>query len=149
MNPRTVEVLVGALVATATVYLIFLAIRLGAGIVGDSGYILYADFASVSGLQTGDPVKIAGVKIGEVESITLADYQARVTFRILNRATIYENAVASIKTEGLIGDRSVSIDPGSSRNSLGPGERIAQTQSTESLQYLLGRWIAGDVSSGG
>jgi ABC-type transporter Mla subunit MlaD len=58
MNPRTVDVFVGALVATAFVYQVFVAIRLGEGIVGDSGYILYADFASVSGLQTGDRLRL-------------------------------------------------------------------------------------------
>jgi phospholipid/cholesterol/gamma-HCH transport system substrate-binding protein len=83
------------------------------------------------------------VKIGEVESIELADYQARVTLTILNRVRIYENAVASIKTEGLIGDRSVSIDPGSSRNSLGPGERIAQTQSTRTFSTCWADGLPG------
>ena len=59
MNPRTVEIMVSALVAAAIVYLAFMAIRRGEGIVDDSGYILYADFASVSGLQTGAPAKVA------------------------------------------------------------------------------------------
>jgi hypothetical protein len=47
--------------------------------------------------------------------------------------------------EGFIGDRSVWIDPGTSDQSLRPGDKIKETESAESLQYLLGKLVAGDV----
>jgi phospholipid/cholesterol/gamma-HCH transport system substrate-binding protein len=146
MNPRSLEIIVGGLLVGAMVYLGFLAIHLGQAMLTDSGYVLYADFASASGLVAGDPVKIAGVKIGEVKSITLANnYLARVALRVQDKVKVYDDAVASIETVGLIGDRFVSITPGTSDNRLDLRERIARTQSARSLQYLLGKWVAGDL----
>ena len=146
MNRRSLEILVGGLIVGAIVYLGFMAIQLGQATLIDGGHVLYAEFASVSGLHAGDPVKIAGVKIGEVKSIVLVDdYLARVALGLDDGVKVYEDAVASIETEGLIGDRFVSITPGTSDDRLHPGERIAQTESPSSLQYLLGRWIAGDL----
>jgi len=149
MNQKSTEIFVGVLVAAAIVCLSFAAINMGQATLSDSGYILYADFASASGLDAGDPVKIAGVEIGEVASIALADYQARVAFRIREHVRIYEDAVASIKTDGLIGDKSVSIDPGTSSDPLNSGEPITETRSSRSLHDLLGKWVGGDLVSGG
>jgi phospholipid/cholesterol/gamma-HCH transport system substrate-binding protein len=131
------------------VYLGFVAIRwVQADLLGNIGYILHADFATASGLHVGDPVEIAGVNVGEVESMRLADYKARVAFRIRDKVRIYDDAIVSIKTEGFIGDRTVSIDPGTSGKALLPGEEIKETDSPRSLQYLLGKLLAGDVISG-
>ncbi len=146
MKPKSLEIMIGGLLVGAIVYLGFVAIHLGRATLTDSGYVLYADFASVSGLHAGDPVKIAGVKIGEIKSTTLADsYLARVALRVEDSVRVYDDAVASIETEGLIGDRFVSITPETSDSRLDPGEQFAQTESTSSLQYLLGKWIAGDL----
>jgi phospholipid/cholesterol/gamma-HCH transport system substrate-binding protein len=146
MNPRSLEIMVGGLLLGAMVYLGFVVIHLGQATLADSGYLLYADFASASGLHAGDPVKIAGVKIGEVKSIALGNnYLARVALRVQDKVKVYDDAVASIETDGLIGDRFVSIIPGTSDNRLDPRGRIAQTQSVRSLQYLLGKWVAGDL----
>ncbi len=73
------------------------------------------------------------------------NYLAQVALRVEDGVKVYDDAVASIETEGLIGDTFVSITSGTSDNRLDPGERFAQTESTSSLQYLLGKWIAGDL----
>jgi phospholipid/cholesterol/gamma-HCH transport system substrate-binding protein len=126
--------MVGGLLLGAMVYLGFLAIHLGQATLTDSGYVLYADFASASGLHTGDPIKIAGVKIGEVKSIALGEnYLARVALRVQDKVKVYNDAVASIETDGLIGDRFVSITPGTSDNRLDPKERIARPSRHEAF----------------
>jgi ABC-type transporter Mla subunit MlaD len=69
----------------------------------------------------------------------------RVALRVQDKVKVYDDAVALIETDGFIGDRFVSIIPGTSDNRLDPRGRIAQTQSVRSLQYLLGKWVAGDL----
>jgi phospholipid/cholesterol/gamma-HCH transport system substrate-binding protein len=90
---------------------------------GDESYILYADFASVLGLHVSDPVMIADVRVGEVDSISLKDYQARVSMRIGHDVQVRQDAVASTESLGfaLMGDKRVSIDPGTSAKPLRPG----------------------------
>jgi len=127
-------------------YLIYVSIGFGLGYApGADGYLLYADFASASGLNTGDPVEIAGVQVGKVESISLTDYQARVGLRIRDTVPLHMDAVATIEPEGLIGDRVVVIEPGNSEQPLGPGDEIEQTKSLPSLQELVGKLLAGDL----
>jgi phospholipid/cholesterol/gamma-HCH transport system substrate-binding protein len=116
-------------------------------VLGTSGYVVYGDFFSSSGLNIGDPVEIAGVEVGTVASISLADYQARVGLRIKDTVTINDDAIASIETKGLLGDKSVSIDPGNSEKRLGPGAEINKTESPPSLQSLVGKLVAGDLVS--
>src|SRR3990167_11459613 len=88
----------------------YLAVRLGKlELFGNNGYLVYADFASVAGLKLGDPVEIAGVKVGKVESIGLADDSARLGLRVEDRIKLQEDVIASIRARGLIGDKFVLI----------------------------------------
>src|SRR5687768_16818143 len=101
------EITVGFFVVMGFIYLVYVALEKW-NVLDPSGYINYADFASVSGSHVGDPVEIAGVRVGKVEFIRLAHYQARAGLRIQDDVTISDDAVASIKVEGLMGDRSLS-----------------------------------------
>ena len=148
-NYSRTEISVGLLVLIGVLYLLYVVIGLLGNwdVLGTSGYVIYADFVSASGLHAGDPLEIAGVEVGTVESIDLADYQARVTLRIKDNVRIREDAIASIEQDWLIGNRTISIDPGASAKILGPGDEIKQTRSPPSLQYLVGKWLTGDVVS--
>jgi phospholipid/cholesterol/gamma-HCH transport system substrate-binding protein len=68
------EIRVGFFVVVGFIYLVYVALEKW-NLLDPSGYIIYADFASVSGLHVGDPVEIAGVRVVKVEFIRLADYQ--------------------------------------------------------------------------
>jgi phospholipid/cholesterol/gamma-HCH transport system substrate-binding protein len=145
-NHNRTEIMLGLFVILGVASLLYVAME-KCNVLASSGYIVYADFATVSGLHVGDPVEIAGVEVGNVESIRLADYQARVALRIQDDVTISEDAIASIKVAGLIGDRLFSIIPGTSSKSLAPGEQITHTRAPRDFQFLLGRRIAGDILS--
>ena len=83
MNHTRTEVVVGIFVLIGIVCLGYLALRLGKlEVLGNNGYVLFADFASVAGLKPGDPIEIAGVKIGRVETLALVDDRARLGLRI-------------------------------------------------------------------
>src|SRR5918996_83252 len=86
------EIVVGLSVVVGVVCILYVAVVSGQwSLLKTSGYVLYANFPSVSGLHVGNPVEIAGVEVGEVESIRLADYQARVGLRIEDNVRIGED----------------------------------------------------------
>lgn len=148
MNHTRTEIVVGIFVLVGIVCLGYLAIRLGKlELLGNSGYAVYGDFASVAGLKVGDPVEIAGVKVGRVETITLADDRARLGFRIEPHVKLQEDVIASVRARGLIGDKFVMITPGASEKLLGPQDKIRETESPPDLTELIGKYVGGDLTS--
>src|SRR5919106_4820757 len=100
-NHNRTEILIGTVAFVAILYVIYVAIGLaGWTVFGKHGYTLYADFFSASGLHVGDPVLIAGVEVGNVQSISLADYQARVGLRLKDGVAIQQDAIAAIENKG-------------------------------------------------
>jgi phospholipid/cholesterol/gamma-HCH transport system substrate-binding protein len=137
------EILIGAVVLAGGFYLVY-TVATFAGF-GRREYLLYADFISVSGLHVGDPVEIAGVVVGRVDSIHLAGTQARVGFQMKEGITIEEDSAAKMEVRGLLGDRSILIEPGNSTKILAAGDDIKKTQSPVSFQDLIGQFVAGEI----
>jgi len=91
-------------------------------------------------------VEIAGVRIGSVERISLRDDdRAEVALRIDMGVKIGDDAIASIRTKGIIGDKYVRIIPGGSEDYLGDGDRITDTESAVDLEELVSKYIFGDM----
>ena len=150
MNQTRTEILVGVFVLVGMISLGYLAIRLGKlELMGNRGYLVYADFASVAGLKIGDSVEIAGVKVGRVESISLAEDMARLGIRIEPQVALQEDAIASVRARGLIGDKFVLISLGASDKLLGHGDKIRETESPPDLAELIGKYMSGDFTSAG
>lgn len=125
MNQTRTEVVVGLFVLVGLVCLGYLAIRLGKlEIMGSKGYNVYADFPTVAGLKIGDPVEIAGVKVGRVNAIRLADDRARLEIRLDDGVKLQDDVIASVRARGLIGDKFVLITPGASDRLIQPGGKI-------------------------
>jgi phospholipid/cholesterol/gamma-HCH transport system substrate-binding protein len=145
---RPLEVAVGLIVIAGILLLGYIAIRwINRHLLDTGDYIVHADFVSAGGLHVGDPVEIAGVKVGSVESVRLANYQARTALRIKEKVTISEDAIASIERNWFIGDRTISIDPGDSAKTLGPRDEIRRTESPPSIQQLVGELLLGDLTT--
>jgi phospholipid/cholesterol/gamma-HCH transport system substrate-binding protein len=106
-----------------------------------------AKFSPVTGLRNGNPVTNLGIEVGRVDEITMDQegQRAVVKMRIQNGIKIYDDAIASIKTEGLIGDKYVSIDPGGSGTLLKPNGIITETQAAVDIVDLLGKYAFGNV----
>ena len=146
MERSKVNLAVGVFVILGILALGYLSIRLGrVSFFGGTGYRVTADFPSVGGLKDGSSVEIAGVEIGRVESIGLADYQARVTLRIEPGVKLQEDSIASIKTKGLIGERYVRISPGGSDKLIPPNGRIREVALPVDIEELLSKYIFGKV----
>jgi phospholipid/cholesterol/gamma-HCH transport system substrate-binding protein len=99
----------------------------------------------VGGLKAGSGVEIAGVQVGRVESIGLADYQARVVLRLETHVKIQDDSIASIKTKGLIGEKYIRISPGGSDKIIPPNGRIREVEAPVDLEELISKYIFGKV----
>jgi phospholipid/cholesterol/gamma-HCH transport system substrate-binding protein len=148
VNHSRTDILVGVFVLVGLVCLGYLAIRLGKlELFGAQGYVVFADFVSVAGLKLGDPIEIAGVKIGKVEGIGLADDRARLTLRVSNEVKLQEDVSASVRARGLIGDKFVLLFPGASDKIIPPGGKIRETDSPPDIPDLIGKFVGGDLTS--
>ena len=146
MDRTRVNIAVGIFVILGIVALGYLSISLGqVSFLSGSGYYVTADFPSVGGLKAGSNVEIAGVEIGRVQSIGLADYQARVTLRVQSGVKLQEDSIASIKTKGLIGEKYIRISPGGSDKIIGPGGKIREVEAPVDFEELLSKYIFGKV----
>jgi phospholipid/cholesterol/gamma-HCH transport system substrate-binding protein len=150
VNHTRTEMIVGLFVLIGVACLGYLAIKLGKlEVFGASGYTVYADFPSVAGLKVGDPVEIAGVKIGRVDSMGLAEDRARLVLRLTDGVKLQEDVIASVRARGLIGDKFVLITPGASEKIIAPGGRIRETDSPPDIPDLIGKIVGGDLTSKG
>jgi phospholipid/cholesterol/gamma-HCH transport system substrate-binding protein len=152
MKKFAMETTVGIFVLLGLVLVGYMTIKLGhVTFFGDGSYSLYARFTSVAGLRSGNPVKMLGMQIGRVKSLRIdqEDLKVVVEIRIKDGIKVYDDAMASIKTEGLIGDCYVSIDPGGGGAQLAAGANIIETQAAIDLTDLIGKYAFGDVEKNG
>jgi phospholipid/cholesterol/gamma-HCH transport system substrate-binding protein len=151
MKKYTQETVVGIFVVIGFLAIAYMTVKLGnVGFLGEQSYSLYAKFSSVTGLRTGNPVNMLGLEIGRVESFEMdqENLVAVVQLKINNGIKVYDDAIASIKTEGLIGDKFVSIDPGGGGDLLADGDTITDTESPTDIMELVSKYAFGDVGSG-
>jgi phospholipid/cholesterol/gamma-HCH transport system substrate-binding protein len=148
MKKYTMETIVGIFVVIGLFTIAYMTVKLGnVGFIGEQSYSLFAKYTSVSGLRVGSPVNMLGLEIGRVESFEMdqENQVAIVEFKINNGIEIYDDAIASIKTEGLIGDKLVSIDAGGGGDLLANGDIITDTESPTDIMDLISKYAFGDV----
>ncbi len=148
MTKYRVETAVGIFVLIGLACVAYLTIHLGkVEFFGGNTYSVSARFNDVTGLVNGAEVQMAGVTIGHVSAISLRpeDKTALVTLQIQNNIPLDEDAIASIKTSGLIGDKYIKISPGGSGEQLAPGSLLTDTESSVDLTDLIGKYIFGGV----
>lgn len=100
-----------------------------------------AVFTDISGLHVGDDVRVAGIRVGRVESLDLQGDLARVTFEVQRDQTLYTDTTASVTYQNIIGQRYLGLAPGTStqrtvlpRHGQIPVER---TEPSFDITYLL------------
>ncbi len=151
MKPnQTRDLAVGLFVLAGLAAIAYLSLQLGGvSIPGAHTIRLHANFDEIGGLKTRAPVVIAGVRIGEVDSIELAnDYRARVTLAVAADLELPIDSSASIVTSGVLGDRYISLQVGGEETYLKDGEDIEFVESAVVLERLIGKLIHNtDVGS--
>jgi len=148
MQKYSKETVVGIFVVIGLICIGYMTIQLGdLGLFEDNTYPLVARFTQVTGLRKGSVVNMLGLEVGRVGQMTMDQdkQQAVVELRINKGVKVYDDAIASIKTEGLIGDRYVSLDAGGSGSLLKPGDSITETEAPADIMDLVSKYAFGDV----
>ncbi|MBN2409721.1 MAG: MCE family protein [Candidatus Aminicenantes bacterium] len=103
------------------------------------GYSLSAYFPSVTGLENRAAVRLAGVKIGYVRDIQLAERRARLTLNIFPQFQVPRGSKAAMASLGLIGEKYIEITPSDDPAYHAPGETLESTAavSFDQLGVLL------------
>ena len=143
------EAKVGIFVVLGLVVLTYFTFRVSKwGGIGEKGYKLTVDFETAAGLEPKANVKMAGVPVGKVEEIKLEGDRARLVLRIDKEIRIPVDSIASIQTQGLLGEKYVEILPGKQKDRVLPaGGRVANTQPPVNLDEIVRKlsFIADDV----
>ena len=140
------ETLIGAVVlAAAAGFLFFAGQSVGFSSDGDQ-YPLIAKFRSVEGLNVGSDVRLSGVKIGTLTSISLDQetYQAVTGISVDNGIAIPDDADIKVSTDGLLGGAFLEITAGGSPFMLEAGDEIIYTQGSISFLNLLLKFVTND-----
>lgn len=148
MKKYSKETFVGIFMLIGLVCVAYMALKLGnVSIFTDDTQLIYARFNRVTGLRTGNPVNMFGLQIGRVENLTIdqENQKAVVEMSIDKKIEIYDDAIAAIKTEGLIGDKYIDIDAGGGGELLKPGGTIIETVSPVDIGDLIGKYAFGSV----
>ncbi len=139
------EIVAGGFVILGLALLGYLSISIGGfKILPEQRYQISGRFSNVGDLKKGAPVKVAGVTVGKVASIKLADYFGEAELAIDQKVVLPKDTIASIATAGLLGDAYVSLSPGASDSDLHGGDRITHTEPALNVSDLLGRYAFGN-----
>lgn len=146
------EVLTGALVLLVAAGFLAYAVA-HSGRTAGGGYTLHAVFDNIAGLPVGSDVRVAGVKVGSVESETInpQTFQAHVALTVRDDIRLPKDSSAEITSESLLGGKYIALTPGGDAKMLQPGQTITITQGSISIEQLLSKYIfsSGQVSSSG
>jgi len=143
------ETILGAAVAVVAVgFFAFAAAQAGQNTTG-GGYDLRASFQRIDGVGVGSDVRISGVKVGVVRSVTLdpATYNAVMTLSVNNGIEVLDDSTARIATDGLLGGGYVSVEP-AGMDPLPAGGEIPNTQGSVDLLTLFANMAQGSGNSG-
>jgi phospholipid/cholesterol/gamma-HCH transport system substrate-binding protein len=148
MKKYSMETAVGIFVLIGLICVGYMTVKLGkVSLFGEDTYPLYARFASASGLRVGSAVEVYGLEVGSVKSLNIdSDKQmAVVGIAVYKSLKVYDDAAATIKTSGLIGDKYVKIEPGGSGELIKQGGFITQTTVPADIEDLIGKYAFGDA----
>jgi len=149
MRRNVIETIMGAVVlVVAAFFLVFAYTSSDIGQV--KGYELYAKFDRVDGLKNGSDIRLSGIKVGTVldERLDPETYLAVLTLSIDSSVKLPTDTIAKVVSDGLLGGKYLALDPGGEETLLKPGEEIRFTQSSISLEDLIGRYIFSTEGSG-
>lgn len=151
MNKNLIETLTGAFVLIVASWFLMFFMENNTGVsVSKNHYNLIAKFEQADGITVGTPVRIGGVKVGVVTAETLDPntYFAVVTISLNDDIKIPTDSIAKISSEGLVGGKYLAISAGADDEMLKPGAEIQYTQSSISLETLIGKMVFSKSNEG-
>jgi len=148
MKNTRLELSVGVFLVLCLLSFGWLALQLGevSWLSGSRTYEIYADFDNISGVKPGADVQIAGVVVGTVRDIVLSkDELARATLQLDRSVKVPVDSIASVKSQGIIGDKYIQITLGGDEDVYKPGQVLVDTESSVDLESLISKFAFGKV----
>lgn len=146
MSKNIVETLVGLLVLIVAGYFLYYAYFTTQVIASSSqSHTLFAKFDKADGINIGSDVKVSGIRVGKVTTQELdpATFQAVLALRISADIKLPSDTTAEILGNGLLGEKYIALSPGSESEYLEDNSYIEFTQSSISLESLIGKFMFG------
>jgi phospholipid/cholesterol/gamma-HCH transport system substrate-binding protein len=142
MRGNVIEAVMGAVVLVVAAVFLFFAYSTSQ-VRAVSGYEVKANFERVDGIREGGDVRISGIKVGSIvsEALDPKTFLANVRLSIDPSIKLPDDTVAEIVSSGLLGDKYLSLVPGGSDKTIPPGGEIRYTQSSVSLEHMIGQMI--------
>ena len=144
MKKINTEFVVGLFMLTGFLAFAYLSVQMGEFSIFslEKNYQIEAEFDNASGLKVGATVEIAGVRIGKVSEISLGEEDVAKVVLLINRdVEVSADSIASIRTQGLIGDKYIKIIQGGDEESLTDGGVIFDTESSIDIEELVSKYI--------
>lgn len=143
MRGNVIEIVIGAVVLVVAALFLVFAYQTSQSRPVSGGYEVSADFARIDGIHTGSDVRISGIKVGTVisDSLDPQTYLATIRMSIDPAVRLPDDTVAQVTSSGLLGDKYMSLVPGGSDTMIPPGGKIRHTQSSISLESLIGQMM--------
>ena len=148
MGNSRMEITVGVFLVMGFLALGWLAMQLGevSWLTGAKPYTLNAEFNNISGVKLGADIQISGVTVGKVRQLRLnEDNLAMVAMQIDKGVKVPVDSIASVKSQGIIGDKFIQITLGGDETAYQPGETIVDTESAVDLESLISKFAFGQM----
>jgi phospholipid/cholesterol/gamma-HCH transport system substrate-binding protein len=145
-----VDVVVGLFFVVGFVAIGWLALQLGEvpWLTGSRTYSLMAEFDNITGVKSGADVQVAGVKVGTVGKLSLSDDDVAVVVMQVDRSLeIPVDSIASVKSQGIIGDKFIQLSLGGDEKIFQPDEVILDTESAVDIESLISKFAFGQVDN--
>jgi phospholipid/cholesterol/gamma-HCH transport system substrate-binding protein len=136
---NSLETKLGFFVAITICAAVLIIETLGSADVFSRGYHISALFDSAQDLKVGDRVKMAGVEIGRVEKISLADEKVDVTMKLRPDAGVKTDSKAIIKFTGLMGQNFVAISFGAPGSPKAEDGAVLETAEQPDLSAIMAK----------
>lgn len=142
MKKNLLETLMGAIVLVVAGAFLMFAYE-GSQMKVEAGYAVSGRFTNATGIALGSDVRIGGIKVGVVSALDLdpETYEAVVKMQVRQSTKLPKDSSASIASSGLLGEKFIQLTPGSDEKMLADGGRIQFTQSSVSLEELIGKFM--------
>jgi phospholipid/cholesterol/gamma-HCH transport system substrate-binding protein len=149
MKHNAIETIMGAVVLVIAAFFIILAYKTS-GFENDNNIAYSAHFDRIDGLVIGSDVRISGIKVGTVKEAIVdpTTYLAKVIFTVDPKIQLPKDSSAEIVSDGLLGGKFIALVPGGDTALVEPGGRITHTQSSVSLESLIGQFIFSSKKEG-
>ena len=146
MQPRSIEIVVGAFILAGILSLAIIAFRVSGFNLGNetSSYSVCARFENLGGLVVRSKVSISGVVVGRVAEVSFDHETLTALVRMEIDSDINQistDTTAAILTEGLLGGKYIGLSLGAEEEFVTDGGELIDTQSAIVLEELIGQFL--------